>query len=113
MIQLTKMQSQTLLEVFKQLHLSEDFIGQLEDYIDGKIGEEVLLKLPFQDLKKVARDPSSTFFLTLVKKEMTTEAKRYFDILFAIGGPSCSNMLPDDVMVINQDRKIGIENYSK
>ena len=109
MIQLTKMQSQTLLEVFKQLHLSEDFIGQLEDYIDGKIGEEVLLKLPFQDLKKVARDPSSTFFLTLVKKEMTTEAKRYFDILFAIGGPSCSNMLPDDVMVINQDRKIGIE----
>lgn len=109
MIQLTKMQSQTLLEVFKQLHLPEDFIGQLEDYIDGKIGEEVLLKLPFQDLKKVARDPSSTFFLTLVKKEMTTEAKRYFDILFAIGGPSCSNMLPDDVMVINQDRKIGIE----
>ena len=96
MDRLTQIQTQTLLEVCKQLHLSEDFIKKVQDYIDGKEGEEVLLQFPFQDLKRISHNPSATLFLTLAKKEYLEEygvgemvgleeAKRYFDVLFAIG----------------------------
>lgn len=119
MDRLTQIQTQTLLEVCKQLHLSEDFIKKVQDYIDGKEGEEVLLQFPFQDLKRISHNPSATLFLTLAKKEYLEEygvgemvgleeAKRYFDVLFAIGGPSCQKMLPEGMLKLNQKKKIGI-----
>lgn len=109
MIQLTNIQSQVLAEVFEQLKLSKDLIEELEDYIDGKKGEEVLSKLSFRDLKNERHNPSATLFLTLTNKGLITEAKRFFNILFAIGGPSCSAMLPDEVMSINRGKNVGID----
>lgn len=108
MIQLTNIQSQTLLEVFEQLHLSKELIEKMEDYIDGKVGEEVLDQLPFQDLRRVYQSPSATLFLTLSRNGFLIEAKRYFNILFAIGGPSCSKILPDEMLTINRDKKLEI-----
>lgn len=108
MIQLTNVQSQVLIEVFEQLHLGEDLVGELEEYMDGKRGEEVLSKLSFQDLKNRSSRVSSDLFLTFAKKGMAAEARRFFNILFAVGGPSCGVMLPD-VMTVNRDKKIGIE----
>ena len=84
---------ESAMKLVEQLNLTQDQLDDLEAYLSGEKGEEVLADLPYKNLSLFQKRDSSVFN-SLFKHGMMEEAGRLFHILFAIGGISCSSLLP-------------------
>lgn len=93
---------QKIMEVLEQVSLNENQLTQLEAYLSGEAGEEVLETLGFEDLSKVPSDKFVRLFRELVNKGRKEEAGRLFNIVFAIGQSTCYSFVPIDMITQNQ-----------
>lgn len=82
-----------VMELLEQLDLTPEQSDDLECYLTGEKGEEVLADLPYKNLI-ASRKTDTSVFTSLFKHGMMEEAGKLFHILFAIGGTTCSSLLP-------------------
>ena len=82
-----------VMKLLEQLNLTPEQSDDLECYLTGEKGEEVLTNLPYKNLT-ASRQTDTSVFTSLFKHGMMEEAGKLFNILFAIGGTTCSSLLP-------------------
>ncbi len=87
---------ESAMKLLEQLNLTQDQLDDLEAYLSGEKAEEVLAGLPYKNLS-LSQKRDSSVFNSLFKHGMMEEAGRLFNILFAIGGISCSSLLPQGI----------------
>ena len=88
-----EMRLESAIKLLEQFNLTEEQTDDLECYLTGEKGEEVLTGLPYKNLTSLSRNDNSVFN-GLLKRGMMEEAGRLFHILFAIGGTTCASLLP-------------------
>ncbi len=79
------------MQLLESLKLTPKQLNDLEGYLSGEKGEEVLSDLPYQNLSTAN---SKFAFIDLYKRMKTEEVTRLFHILFEIGGTTSSALLP-------------------
>lgn len=93
-----RIQKETYLEkcmqLLSQLKLTPDQLDNLEHYLSGEKGEDVLAALPYQNLS-VSITSYKPALTNLVSSgyDNPEQAGRLFNILFAIGGISCQALI--------------------
>ena len=88
-----EMRLESAMKLLERLNLTQDQLDDLEAYLSGEKGEEVLAGLPYKNLS-LSQQRDTSVFSSFFKHGMMEEAGRLFHILFAIGGISCSSLLP-------------------
>ena len=81
------------MKLLEQLNLTQEQLNDLETYLSGEKGEEALANLPYKNLSLLQKRDTSVFS-SFFKHGMMEEAGKLFNILFAVGGISCSSLLP-------------------
>ena len=95
-----RVQKETYLEKCMQLlsllKLSQEQLDDLEEYISGTKGAEVLDQLSYQNLGVSPKSyPPALTRLISYEYDHSEQAGRLFNILFAIGGTSCHCLVPN------------------
>lgn len=85
--------TESIMKLLEKLNLTQGQLDDLEAYLSGEKGEEVLKDLPYINLT-VSCQADSSVFTGLFKHGKMEEAGKLFHILFAIGGTSCTSLLP-------------------
>ena len=82
-----------LLELLK---LTTEQLADLEEYLSGGEGEEILESLPYQNLG-ISPKSYPPYLTNLISYgyDNAEQAGRLFNILFAIGGTSCHHLVPN------------------
>ena len=85
-----------MLEVLRSLNLSQKLLETAEQYLlEGDTG--LLAAFPEQDLSEIKEEDKKASiqeFASLIKRNHLTEALRLFQIVYQIGGPTCTNIFP-------------------
>ncbi len=90
-------QNQKALEVVEQLNLPGQEAELAKAYLSGEVGDEVLGKFGFRDLSWIGSDKSVRLFREFRNKGKKEEARRLFELLFAIGQSTCHRLIPMDM----------------
>lgn len=85
--------NESIMKLLEKLNLAPEHLDLLESYLSGEKGEEVLKDLPYKNLT-ASHQSDTTVFAGLFKHGKMEEAGKLFHILFAIGGTSCTSLLP-------------------
>lgn len=85
--------TESIMKLLEKLNLAPEHLDLLESYLSGEKGEEVLKDLPYKNLT-ASHQSDTTVFAGLFKHGKMEEAGKLFHILFAIGGTSCTSLLP-------------------
>lgn len=85
--------NESIMKLLEKLNLAPEHLDLLERYLSGEKGEEVLKDLPYKNLT-ASHQTDTTVFAGLFKHGKMEEAGKLFHILFAIGGTSCTSLLP-------------------
>lgn len=102
-IQGTQLQYATT--ILEQLNLSKDQIEQLTKYLKDEAGDEVLSNLTYQDLSKLEPKLSKSISDKLKQNINYNDSIRLVNILFAIGGATCVNLVPMSMVLADAVRK--------
>lgn len=83
------------MQLLSQLKLTAEQLDNLEGYLSGEKGEDVLANLPYQNLAVSPKSyPPELTKLLSGGYDHPEQAGRLFHILFAIGGTSCHPLAP-------------------
>ena len=85
--------TESIMKLLEKLNLEPKHLDLLESYLSGEKGEEILKDLPYKNLT-ASHQTGTTVFAGLFKHGKMEEAGKLFHILFAIGGTSCTSLLP-------------------
>lgn len=91
-------QNQKISEVLDQLSLSEAEQEKAEAYLAGEAGDEILGQFGFRDLSQIPSDKAVRLFRELRIRGRQEEARRLFELLFAIGQSTCHQLVLMDMV---------------
>lgn len=86
-----------LLDCFAQIPLSNKKMEQIENYLEGKISVEELEQEVYTNLASVPDKAKKMFSQTMkeyISAKKMAECKKFFDVIFAVGGADSYKLLP-------------------
>ncbi len=100
-------QSKLVRKYMGELVLTEEEMKLALKYLIGEAGEEVIAKLPVRDLSKSSIQGSGTEIFRILPLEI---AGKVFQVLYAVGGSSCSGMFSlQELMQLKKEKRVWIE----
>ena len=88
---------QQMMEVIREISLSEEQYALAEAYLSGEKGAEVLEQFPYLNLSEVPSEKFSNVFQG-IKRE---DADRLFELLFTIGRATCDMLIPINFLLLS------------
>lgn len=125
MLRAESTQNDKIISALEGLQLGVGELETAEKYLNGEAGEEVLTGMAFRDMTQKSSDALRAFeplFESFYKKKRYEEAGKLFNLLYAIGGSTCSqcfrsiygfqNMAHSGVMKIDRAKALAVYTHA-
>ncbi len=93
MLRAENLRTDKIMSVLEDLRKSRGELQAAEEYLNGQAGEEALAGITFVDMTKIPGEKAGEFdalFTSFFRRKHFEEAARLFNLLYAIGGSTCS-----------------------